>query len=772
MEMPDFTQGDVIPANAKHDWNLGATGLRGWMYCDMLMTTDARQIMVTEVKKGSPADGNFVVGDVILGVAGKAFSIEPRSEFGQAISHAESTAGGGKLAITRWRDGKTDEVEINMPVMGNYSATAPYNCEKSQKILAQGCKVLAQQMESAPPHIDPIVRSVNALALLASGEKSYLPLLKKEARWAASFTSDGYKTWYYGYAMLFLSEYVIATGDKSVMSGLRRLALEAAKSQSAVGSWGHKFAKPDGRLFGYGMMNSPGIPLTISLVLARQAGVRDPEVTKAIELSAKLLRFYIGKGAVPYGDHDAWMENHDDNGKCGMASVLFHLLGEAQGAEFFSRMSVACYGAERDTGHTGNYFNMLWAMPGVAQSGSQATGLWMKEFGGWYYDLARQVDGTFVHQGPPEPGFDSYRGWDCTGAFLLAYAMPLKKIHITGKLPSKAPQVTAEQAQSLINDGRGWSNKHRHRSYDLLTDAELIQALSSWSPIVRERAAIALSRRKDAPINDLLKLLQGETMNGQLGACQALAMMGQRGAPAVDLLIKLLDHKDMWLRIKAAEALTAIGDPAKKALPRLLALMLETDEKYDPRGMQQRYLCTCLFSKRGSFVRDVADADRKALYNAVRMGLQNQDGRARSSISTLYESMSLEELKPLFPAIMEAVMKPAPSGEMFADQIRVEGIRVMAKHKIREGIPACVTYIREQNPWASEKRTEELMQILLTYGNQSKPFIPQLKKIADYFEKDEPDFPQHLMILKAKYVRDTIAAIEQSTESPRLIPMK
>ena len=67
-------------------------------------------------------------------------------------------------------------------------------------------------------------------------------------------------------------------------------------------------------------------------------------------------------------------------------------------------------------------------MPGVAQSGPHATGAWMKEFGAWYFDLARRWDGTFLHQGPPEPDHDSYDGWDCTGAYLLAYAMPLKKI--------------------------------------------------------------------------------------------------------------------------------------------------------------------------------------------------------------------------------------------------------------------------------------------------------------------------------------------------------
>ena len=57
-----------------------------------------------------------------------------------------------------------------------------------------------------------------------------------------------------------------------------RLALEAANGQSIVGSWGHKFAGPDGRLVGYGMMNAPGVPLTISLVMARAAGVKDPAV--------------------------------------------------------------------------------------------------------------------------------------------------------------------------------------------------------------------------------------------------------------------------------------------------------------------------------------------------------------------------------------------------------------------------------------------------------------------------------------------------------------
>ncbi len=69
---PDFTQGDPIPEGATHDWNLGPTGARGWMYSNKMETSEARQIYITKVEKGSPADGVLQPGDVILGIAGRA----------------------------------------------------------------------------------------------------------------------------------------------------------------------------------------------------------------------------------------------------------------------------------------------------------------------------------------------------------------------------------------------------------------------------------------------------------------------------------------------------------------------------------------------------------------------------------------------------------------------------------------------------------------------------------------------------------------------------
>lgn len=773
--IPDFTKGAKIPEDATHDWNLGATGLRGWIYCDKLVTSNARQIAITKVKLGSPADGVLAVGDVLLGVGGKPFSYDPRTEMGKALTVAESEAGKGNLSLTRWRAGSSVEVVIKLPVLGTYSDTAPFDCPKSKRIFEQGCQDLAKRIAdpSYAKRLDPIPRSLNALALLASGDPAYLPLVRQEAQWAAGFSADSMQTWHYGYVMMFLSEYALATGDLAIMPGLRRLALEAARGQSAVGSWGHGFARLDGRLGGYGMMNSPGVPLTISLVMARAAGVKDPELDRAIELSAGMLRFYAGKGAVPYGDHHPWIETHEDNGKCGMAAVLFNLLGEAKTAEFFARMSLASHGPERDTGHTGNFFNILWAMPGVAQSGPNAMGAWMNEFGAWYFDLARHWDGKFLHQGPPEFEEDSYKGWDSTGSYLLAYAMPLKKIYLTGKRPDIVPQLDPAAAQALINDGRGWSNKDRKSAYDLLSTDQLMERLGSWSPVVRERAALAMARRQDAPIPTLAKMLESPTLEVRYGACQSLRALGKRATPAVDSLQKTLADRDLWLRIKAADALAAVGGPAIKSVPKLLEMLAQVDKENDPRGMQQRYLSFALFNDNSGILNQSLDGvDREALYKAVRVGLKNQDGRARGSIGSVYRNLSVEEITPLLPAIYLAVIEPAPSGEMFADSIRVEGLRLLAKHRIEEGVRACVDYTRDQNPWSSQKRTPEMMKILLTYGTHAKSVIPELTKIADYFEKDEKNFPKELMRMKAKSVRETIRAIEASNETPPLIRLE
>ncbi|HSP41768.1 MAG TPA: DUF6288 domain-containing protein [Luteolibacter sp.] len=768
---PDFTKGEPIPEGATHDWTLGATGARGWMYSHQLETTKARQIRITAVAKGSPADGVLEIGDVILGVAGGMFQSDPRVEFGRALTAAETEAARGQLKLTRWRDGRTREVVVKLPVLGTYSATAPYDCRKSARILQMGCKALAERMQQPDYERSqsPITRSLNALALLASGESEYLPLVKRETEWASGYSVQSMATWYYGYVLALLAEYQLATGDKTYEDGLRRIAMEAANGQSIVGSWGHKFAGPDGRLVGYGMMNAPGLPLTTALILAREAGVKEPQIDLAIDRSAKFLRFYIGKGAIPYGDHHPWVQTHEDNGKCGMTAVMFNLMGEEKGTEFFARMSLASHGSERDTGHTGNFWNMTWAMPAVALSGPEAAGAWMREFGAWYYDLARGWDGSFRHQGPPQPRPDSTGRWDATGAYLLAYAMPLEKIHLTGKSPSIAPQLDAETVAQTLRDGRGWSNSDRNSAYDSLKTDQLLERLSSWSPIVRERAASALARRKDVAVEPIVKLLDSPDLNTRLGACKALGQLGDRAAPAVPALRDTLKADDMWLRLEAAAALAGIGEPAMAAAPDMLEMLAREPGPDDPRGMEQRYLCFALFNRDGLLGKSLDGVDRDLLMKAVRAGLKNQDGRARGAIGSVYQSLGFEALKPLLPAIHEAIHTPSPSGIMFSEQIRMAGLELFTKHRVAEGIDLMADYIRHQKHHGSEKRQPVVLQMLESYGKHAQRVLPQLEAAADYNENDPADYPRKLSLEKAQGIRESIERIKAATDEPSLI---
>jgi hypothetical protein len=59
------------------------------------------------------------VDDVILGVGGKPFTDDARKSIAIAIQAAEKVENGGILKLTRWRDGKTEEVQLKLRVMGN-----------------------------------------------------------------------------------------------------------------------------------------------------------------------------------------------------------------------------------------------------------------------------------------------------------------------------------------------------------------------------------------------------------------------------------------------------------------------------------------------------------------------------------------------------------------------------------------------------------------------------------------------------------------------------
>jgi len=742
LPVPDFTKGGK--KDDMHDWTLGPTGIRGWVWAWKGQTTDARQILVTDVARGSPADGLLKKNDVLLGVNGKPFVEDARIVFAKAITESEKVR--GIISILRWRDGQSQNVDVKIPVLGSYSATAPYDCEKSKRILETGCAAIASTgFKNKRGNIEiSIPNDLKALALLASGRQEYRSQIAEYATAVAAHTPGGHKSWGYGYETLFLAEYVNSTQDKSVMPGLIRLSTDIAVGQSGVGTWGHSFARAsDGILDGYGCMNQPGIVLTLAMQAARMAGVNSSDLDKAIAKSSRFLHWYAGKGAVPYGDHAPW-PGHEDNGKCSSASILFDLLGDRDAATFFSRMGMAGY-AERESGHTGNFFNILWALPGVSRCGPLATGAYFKETD-WYYDLARGWDGRFIHQGVPGEE-ESYDKWDSTGAYMLAYALPLKSLLITGRKQTVALPLSPMAVAETIADGRWsfWSGQETF--YDSRSTAELFKDLSSWSPTVRERSAKSLSKKPDASVENLIRALDASDKETCYGACVALRYLGPKSDPASAKLRSLLASADPWKRVLAAQAIVELSDKVRDAaIPDLLRVVIRKDDPEDPRRCVMGPLTEVLF-KPGPGKREPDSILRKSLekvdssnvdllMGAIRDILHSEDGRIRSGVSKMYSLLTPDETAKLMPDIVAAIRKPAPSGEMFAYDIRMAGLELLAKLRIREGMDYCVDIMNEDNWGRDFFRASRALQL---YGGAASPVLARLKSETRKVVKDKKE---------------------------------
>lgn len=747
----------------------------GWK----LETLDARQILITEVAKDSPADRILKTGDVILGVGDQPFEGDPRRVFGQAITAAEAGVDLGRLRLLLWRKGKERKVTLRLPVLDAYGDQAPWDCQKSERILEAACHHIAANMKG---NIDGMI---NALALLATGEKKYHRLVQKLARDIAPKRlqlrlmerSSGLVAWEWGYRNLFLCEYYLATGDKAVLPAIAEYSENLARGQSGVGTWGHGMAWPaknkgrlHGNLGGYGALNQAGLICHLSLVLAQRCGVYSLEIQNAIAQANRFTAFYAGKGAIPYGDHRPNWEYHDDNGKNAVAAILFDLQGMRPEARFFAKMVVASY-QERERGHTGNYFSYLWGPLGAARVGPAAVSAFLKQQR-WYYDLARRHDGAFPYQGGAgmDGGEHKYGRWDCTGAFVLALTLPKQQLYITGKEAEfDDPLVGAELAEA-IEGGRGFDSWDLARPYySAKSTAELLKLLESWSPAVRQRAAEALKDRKENLLPTLLRLLESQSLEARYGACQALTALGAEAAEAVPALTAALGEDDVWLRIQAAYALAAIGPAARSAVPAMLELAV-SDHPQDPREFTQRYLSFCLFypggalRMKGLLARSLEGVDRTQLYPAVRRLLLNEDGRARGACGNIFRLLSLEEAIPLLPDILRAIEVPSPSGVMFANEVRLRGLEFLARYHIAEGMELCLK-VPEIHKWGKQDRIRRCMEYLAQYQGAARRVLPQLRQLIADLEahREAKSLEPQIQIC-----RDTLAGIQAAKEVPKL----
>jgi hypothetical protein len=729
---PDLTAGGT-PGDSI-SFNLGPIGARGWVYHVRENSSLSRQILVKSVTAGSPAAGVLAADDVILGVDGSGaepapFATDARVSLGLAIGDAEAR-NPATLKLIRWRAGTTSTVAVTLETMGAYSATAPYHCPKSALILERGLQAIMAG-ENAGRY------SFGTLALLAGNNndpadpanQARMTRARDEARALALSFSDAQLqqmmadardassmiTWQRGHTLIVLAEYYLATGDTLVLPAIEAHAVNIARNSSLFGTMGHIFAlkNPDGSDNGpmggvYGPVNNAGMPCYLGLILARECGIGHPSVTPAIERMNLFYGYYVGKGTVPYGEHEAAWNGHENNGKSGLAAVAYALQADqAARGKYYAKMAAAA-AADRGEGHTGAFFNHVWAPLGAACGGEQAAASHFSRIR-WMLDLNRRWDGRFDYDCLSGEGPNSgsqYNNFRMSTAALLTYALPLRQLRITGKNHDPARWLgPADVAEAAAADGYNAVPR---------TTAGLIDDLASWSPCVQRRAVAQLATRSvDNAIVGQLTTLAGDSNNSlRAAACLALGRVNHSATAnsrAATLAARLADP-DNHVRFMAAEGMRYLPDSARLSqLDAILGAAASTArplfpfDPEDPLHFAHGRLAMLLFYSGNAYgprgviwgnkINSPTVINRSLLYPAIRAVAANPIGQARSCLTETYRNLTAADVNALAGPLVESVRVGAPSDKMFNGGIRMGGLDALEKYKVAEGVPLSLIYM-------------------------------------------------------------------------------
>ena len=97
---------------------------------------------------------------------------------------------------------------------------------------------------------------------------------------------------------------------------------------------------------------------------------------------------------------------------------------------------------------------------------------------------------------------------------------------------------------------------------------------------------------------------------------------------------------------------------------------------------------------------------------------------------------------------------------MFAAGIRLAGIDIFAKHRIKEGMELCFA-VMEIDTWGKGSRVPRCLKALATYGAAAKPMLPRLRQL-------ENDMPGQGMKDQVAQVSALIKDIESATGTVEL----
>ena len=448
-------------------YNLGITGMRA-----VLVEKEPTQLLVKYVFHGTPAHGKVKPGDVLIGANGRKFvtphrngySVEvfggkgPLRDIGIAIEESQGRKLRGKLSLAVLRYGKTRKETIDLGTAnGAYGKKFPSDCPKSDRIRKQLCDFIAGKQRSDGSWGHPHINTFSPLALLASGESRYLPLVKKNAEFHARKTRAKDRSslinWRYMAAGIVMGEYYLRTKEKWVLPELKEVyqfllssqytdlsqVAESAKKRKlprregqALGGWGHNPG-----FEGYGpiaMVTGQG---ALTLAVLKHCGI-DVDRARLDSAYDFLARGTGRNGYLWYADspsrHDRWA----DMGRTG-ASAVANFLSPYKDRKY--RASALAHARA-----IGDHPETLPDTHGSPMMGMGYTALGahvdrasfrrMMDSNRWWFTLAQCPDGTFYYQPNRDNNpYDFTNGagrLSASAVVALIFSMDEKNLLLTG----------------------------------------------------------------------------------------------------------------------------------------------------------------------------------------------------------------------------------------------------------------------------------------------------------------------------------------------------
>ncbi len=386
------------------------------------------------IEKGSPADatGQLKPGLFLLSINDEPLKgIDPRIQLGDIITKAEAADGKIKLMVADKPDGQAREVMVQIPVLGEYSASWPLDCPKSDKIVRQFAEYLKNDGTNKG------FADIGMLFLLSTGDDDDLPAVRQ---WARAHTGESSYSWHIGYGGVALCEYYLRTGDKEVLPTIQKIADNAIQMEN-FGGWGGRGALAGVDYGGGGgHVNAGGVLVPAFLFLAKECGAMIPERT--LQRVARHWVRWSGRGNVAYGNTlpEAGFTDNGRNGK-----LAFSM---AAAAALTPDGEKSIYAKARDTCASFSFYSTGYMLHGHTGGGigeihrSAAMGLLQEKMPKqyrsfmdsrrWHYEMSRRWDGSFAILGG-----EQYDNETWGAGYALTYTVPRKTLRITGEPPTK-----------------------------------------------------------------------------------------------------------------------------------------------------------------------------------------------------------------------------------------------------------------------------------------------------------------------------------------------